>query len=66
MLTFNRPNFKSGTMVVKVTVGEVEAAFILRAADKGTTKAYPYEGLVTADVEAALVTKYPAFFEVPA
>lgn len=65
MLIFNRPAFKSGVMVIKVSVADVEYSFALKTSDKGTTKAYAAEGADTAALEAAIVTKYPAFFEVP-
>lgn len=59
MLTFDRPAFRSGVMVVKVTTGDpaVESAFSLRPGQKGDDIDFGSEA-----IEAALLVKYSAFF----
>lgn len=66
MLTFNRPSFKSGAMVVKATIDETELGWILRPTQKGTDVDFAVEGHETADIEEALLAKYPAFLTTPA
>lgn len=61
MLTFNRSTFRSGLMVVKVTVSEVESSFTLTPAQKGTNVDFGAD-----PIRDAILAKYPAFFALPA
>lgn len=61
MLVFNRPTFKTGVMILKVTVAETEYAVSLRPADKGTTVDFGAD-----PVRDAFLAKYPAFLAMPA
>lgn len=60
MLVFNRPSFRSGSFIVKVTVDDVESAFKLVTADKG--KSFDFGADAVRD---AVLAKYPAFFSLP-
>lgn len=61
MLVFNRPAFRSGLMVVVVTVAEVEYRTVLTPRDKGDTIDFGVDA-----VRDAVLTKYPAYFALPA
>jgi len=58
MLLFDRPSFRSGVMIVRVTVNDVQGSFALRPADKGTVVDF-------GSYSAAVLEKYPAFFSIP-
>lgn len=73
MLRFNRPSFKSGVMIVKVTVDSTaeppvstELGWSLSVPQKGTNVDFSREGFDTTVVETALLAKYPAFLTTPA
>jgi hypothetical protein len=61
MLVFNRPSFRSGIMVIRVTVESVEYARILRPNDRGDTIDFGAD-----PVRDAVLAKYPNFFAMPA
>lgn len=60
MLLFSRPAFKSGTMIVRVTVSGTEHSFGLHPHDKGTVVNFGDN-----DIRDAILAKYPAFFSIP-
>lgn len=60
MLVFNRPSFRSGTMVVAVTVDSVDHGFTLKPSDKGQTIDFGADA-----VRDAVLTKYPNYFALP-
>lgn len=62
MLKFDRPSFRSGTMIVKAVVANTDYGFTLRPIDKGTEKEYAVEGVSTEAIEESLLAKYPSFF----
>lgn len=65
MLRFDRPTFRSGVMVVKITLGETELGWSLRPQQKLTNVDFAVEGQDTAAIETALVAKYTPFLTVP-
>lgn len=54
MLIFNRAAFRSGVMIVKETVADVDYAYILKPKDKGTS--------IAVQDEAQILAKYPSCF----
>ena len=64
MLIFNRPSFRSGVMVLKVTVNAHEYAWILRTSDKGQSIDFgssAANGDTSEQITTALLAKYPSF-----
>jgi len=58
MLLFERPAFKSGLMIVRVSAEGTPYSFALKPSDKGTEVDF---GVAS----AAVLAKYPSFFSIP-
>lgn len=61
MLVFYRKAFRSGVMVLSVTVGGQDSGFLLRSTDNGNTIDFGADA-----VRDALLAKYPGFLTLPA